>query len=77
MCKEAIVVLLKYHSGIFVEELKKTTKKVTQYSRCQDQDLNRAPSEYSLQGYRSTILLGTNAVDVTPCSLETRAIVSK
>jgi hypothetical protein len=43
---EAAVAYLRYYHGIYLEELKKTTKNLSQDSRCLGRDSNRDPPEY-------------------------------
>jgi hypothetical protein len=44
--KEAVVTYSRSGPSIFLEELRKTSKNLSQDSRCPDQDTNRAPTEY-------------------------------
>jgi hypothetical protein len=45
--------------GIFLEDTRKTTKSLSQYNRCLDQDSNKEPSKYesrALKLYQSSRL---------------------
>jgi hypothetical protein len=54
---------VEYYPGIFLEELKKITKPLNQYSRSLGRDLNRGPPKYgsgqlTTQSLRSQVFKG-------------------
>jgi hypothetical protein len=54
ICKEAVMASSRYYSypGVCLEELRKTSRNLTQYSWCSGRYSNQVPSEHSSKALR-------------------------